>query len=224
MTHVAASAVFEASVTRTHLYAEDVAATLGMSTDEVYQLYLRGELVGACGDDSKVVYPRWQLHEGVRIPGLGEVTFRVNYAWNAMDARAVMLRPNEDLSGLSPIEWLVGGYPVSAVTALLLSYEYEGMPVPTTETEADARPAGDNAEGPDDEMGFVERVWREVRGRLEDLLGPTELAAALSAYAADHQDRLRLADVRMIRAESGRSHDPSAETLLPLLRTRGHRR
>lgn len=66
----------------------------------------------------------------------------------------------------------------------------------------------------------VERVWREVRGRLEEVLGTkSELAAALGAYAADHQDHLRPDDVREIRAEYGRSRDPTAEVLFPLLHT-----
>ena len=81
-------------------------------------------------------------------------------------------------------------------------------------------------EGPQGDTGHedfqvnveVERVWREVRGRLEKVLGTrSELAAALGAYAADHQDHLRPDEVREIRAEYGTSRDPSAEALFPLL-------
>lgn len=229
-THRAVSEIFAASVSRTHLGAEDIAAVLGMTTDEAYRLYLHGELVGARGERSQVVYPRWQLHEGARIPGLSEVTWRVNYAWNALDARAVMLRPNAELKGLSPVEWLVAGYPVAAVTALLLSLEYEGMPGPATEYGSTGTPEGGlplDGTGDEDEigeMGYVERVWREVLRRLQDRLGRSELAAALGAYAADSQDRLRIADVRRIRAEYGTPREPDAEALLPLLLARGEGR
>lgn len=214
-TSTAVSALFEESVARTHLAAEDVASTIGVAVEEVYRLYLTGELVGARGDRSQVVYPRWQLHNGVRIPGLTKVAWRVK-AWAPLDARAAMLRATEDLNGMSPVAWLVAGYPVGPVTALLLSYDYEGMPEPATESKSGATFENDRG-GEEEVEGFVERVWREVRGRLEALLGPGELAAALGAYAADNQDQLRIAEVRRLRADYGTPRDPSAEDLFPLL-------
>ena len=48
----------------------------------------------------------------------------------------------------------------------------------------------------------------------------SELAAALGAYATDHQDHLRLDEVREIRTEYGMPREPSAEALFPPRRVR----
>lgn len=70
----------------------------------------------------------------------------------------------------------------------------------------------------EDEMGLVERQWRQIRGRLERKLGLRNgLVAPLAAYATDFIDDLNVEGVREVRDEYGVAGDLTAEDLMELL-------
>lgn len=163
-THAAVSNMLAESISRTHLTAEALAVLLDVTESEVYRVYVAGDIIGVRGEDVEVVYPRWQLQDDARlIPGLAGTSRRILDSCRPLDVRAMMLRPTEDLRGMSPVGWLAACFPVSAVTALLGEERIAPLP------ERVDRPRRGNSDGLDfwhrarDGAGFMHRKG-SVRG------------------------------------------------------------
>lgn len=122
---VAASNAFFEMIAGTHLDEDEVAFRLGISIDDVREIFARGDLAGA-NRDHRVVYPRWQFDtDDAVLPGLQRVLRAVPERWDAVALRGIMLRPSEDLHGDSPRDWLLKGLPVAAITAYLIAVSHE---------------------------------------------------------------------------------------------------
>ncbi|ANG84648.1 hypothetical protein A8L33_03940 [Microbacterium aurantiacum] len=114
----AASAAADRARNALHFAAAEVAELLNICEEDVYSMFVRGEVAGA-DRDGLVVYPRWQFTEaGALLPGL-PLVLKSARDIDSGTFQAVMETADEDLNGLSPARWLAEGRSVGVVVELL---------------------------------------------------------------------------------------------------------
>ncbi|MBB0967452.1 hypothetical protein G6016_00440 [Dietzia aerolata] len=69
--------------------------------------------------DGRPRFPSWQFHEGNALPGMAGIVEALSSAeMDAVSLGNFMTRPNDELDGLSPVDFLVGGGDPNEIVAL----------------------------------------------------------------------------------------------------------
>lgn len=103
------------------LSREEAAQLLDRDESVVSRRVSNGQLL-AVYRDGRPRFPRWQFHNGQALPGLPAVIDALStLEMNTVAVSSFMVRPNDELDGLPPVDYLVGGGDPEAVVALLES-------------------------------------------------------------------------------------------------------
>ncbi len=125
---IAASRVNSVSVLEEgSLSTAQVAALLGRDEANVRRSRLKGDLyspsAGTPGQSLR--FPAWQFVEGRVVPGLRQIIPVMPAYYHPLSIRRFMTTPNDELDGLSPVQWLSQGGPTAVVVRLADELGYE---------------------------------------------------------------------------------------------------
>jgi len=101
------------------LSREEAARVLNRDKSVVSRRVSNGQLL-AVQRDGRPRFPSWQFHKGEALPGMSEIIAALSSAeLDIVSLGNFMTRPNDELDGLSPIAFLVGGGDPDEIVALL---------------------------------------------------------------------------------------------------------
>lgn len=102
----------------------EIAARLGVSRPTVTRRRAAGDLL-AIEVGGRLLFPTWQVVDGVLVPGLKEAMAGVPEAWSLHRLERFMTTPDESLDSFSPVEWLRHGGAPAEIAALVEAESWE---------------------------------------------------------------------------------------------------
>ena len=101
------------------LSREEAAHLLNRDKSVVSRRVSNGQLL-AVQRDGRPRFPSWQFYQGKVLPGMSEIIGTLSSAeMDIVSLGSFMTRPNDELDGLSPVDYLVGGGDPDEIVALL---------------------------------------------------------------------------------------------------------
>lgn len=101
------------------LSREEASHLLNRDKTVVSRRVSNGQLL-AVQRDGRPRFPPWQFHKGEALPGMSEIIAALSSAeMDTVSLGNFMTRPNDELDGLSPVDYLVGGGDPDDIAALL---------------------------------------------------------------------------------------------------------
>ena len=101
------------------LSQEEAAHLLNRDKTVLSQRVSDGQLL-AVQRDGRPRFPTWQFHKGEALPGMSEIIGALSSAeMDIVSLGNFMTRPNDELDGLSPVDFLVGGGDPDEIAVLL---------------------------------------------------------------------------------------------------------